>query len=78
MKRIQGALRNRGLLYFYMSTSKVFFNYTDWCDVDEDIDALLVDNGYWGDHNSAGITRRCMDIDSSYYNDAVASSNMKN
>ena len=25
MKRIQGALRNRGLLYFYMSTSKVRF-----------------------------------------------------
>ena len=32
---MQEALRNRGLLYFYMPTSKDIIYYTDFHDVDE-------------------------------------------
>ena len=47
MKRIQGALRNRDLLYFYMPTSKIFLNYTDWQDVDEDMMTIAGCGGNW-------------------------------
>ena len=57
MKRIQGALRNRGLLYFYMSTSKVFLNYTDWHDVDEDLRTTTYQGGAWNNESRAGIAR---------------------
>lgn len=59
MKRVQGALRNRGLLYFYMSTSKVFFNYADAHDVDEDIKSISVHGGHYRE-NKTGIARRTM------------------
>ena len=78
MKRIQGALRNRGLLYFYMPTSKIFLNYTDGFNVDEDMAAISYQGGYWDYRDQEGIARRCMDYTSADADSYVASSNMKN
>ena len=61
-----------------MSTSKVFLNYTDWHDVDEEMRTISIQGGFWTEGEWVGITYRNV-IDSSttsgFY---VASSNMKN
>ena len=74
MKRIQGALRNRGLLYFYMSTSKVFLNYTDWHDVDEEMRTVPYYGDHWEYGNSAGIFDRYMNSAPAVSGHFVASS----
>ena len=80
--RVQGVLRNRDLLYFYMSISKVFLNYTDWHDVDEEMRTICICGGRWGYENyagnTAGLTHRNMDTPSTEIWNSVASSNMKN
>ena len=65
-----------------MPTSKVFLNYTDWHEVDEDERTILVYGCMWlGDRatsDGTGIYRRDMydPVDHASY--TVASSNMKN
>ena len=76
MKRIQGALRNRGLLYFYMSTSKDIIYYTDNHRVDEDNLTISVHGGNW--LYEAGIACRFVVDASTNYYVHVASSNMQN
>lgn len=58
--RVQGVLRNRGLLYFYMSTSKIFLNYTGWHDVDEDVRTIADHGGSWNAGTATGIVNRLM------------------
>ena len=58
MKRIQGALRNRGLLYFYMPTSKDIIYYTDFHNVDEDLKTVIIQGGDWVNGTALGITQR--------------------
>jgi hypothetical protein len=58
MKRIQGALRNRGLLYFYMSTSEDIIYYTDWHDVDEDMRTIASYGGHYNAEGTVGIMDR--------------------
>ena len=65
MKRIQGALRNRGLLYFYMSTSRIIHSYTDFHDVDEDRMTITACGGNWQEAIWVGIAFRPVNIDPS-------------
>ena len=73
--RVQGVLRNRDLLYFYMSTSKVFSNYTDFHDVDEDLRTIMYQGGRWFNGSYAGIMHRGID-NSPTTSDIVALSNI--
>ena len=43
-----------------MSTSKIFLNYTDQHNVDEDVKSIPLHGGHWVHENKAGITHRDM------------------
>lgn len=58
MKRVQGVLRNRGLLYFYMPTSKDIIYYTDEHNVDEDMMTIIDQGGSWFYGIEAGVMER--------------------
>ena len=61
-----------------MSTFKVFLNYTDWHDVDEEMRTIVRLGGWWTSGEPAGV------FDGDMYNtptaseNIVASSNIKN
>ena len=61
-----------------MSTSKVFLNYTDFHDVDEDMATIVRHGGWYVDGNLSGITCRFMRETPTNTSESVASSNMKN
>ena len=61
-----------------MSTSKVFLNYTDFHDVDEDLRTFTRLGGYWFEESREGITYRYIFNSSSYAADDVASSDIQN
>ena len=56
-----------------MSTSKIFLNYTDWHDVDEEMRTISISSGYWDDRGGAGAARREMHPTSISTFDTVAS-----
>ena len=64
-----------------MSTSKVFLNYTDYHDVDEDVRTITAQGGDWGlwwGETFCGVSCRFIQNDSTDSGEHVASSNMKN
>ena len=56
-----------------MSTSKIFLNYTDWADVDEDLRTITHHGGDWTHICRAGVTERFISTDTSFVNEYVAS-----
>ena len=61
-----------------MSTSKVFLNYTDWHEVDEDERTIPFHGGHQLRDSMTGIADLDMAHTPTNYYDIVASSNMKN
>ena len=78
MKRIQGALRNRAPCIFICLHLRIFFNYTDHHDVDEEMRTIVRHGGWYVDGNLSGFTCRFMRETPTNTSESVASSNMKN
>ena len=51
-------------------------NYTDWHDVDEDLQIITNHGGQWADHGRAGMMYRRESIAPNYTGEIVASSNI--
>ena len=56
-----------------MSTYKIFLNYTDAHDVDEDLRTITHHGGDWTHICRAGVTERFISTDTSFVNEYVAS-----
>ena len=65
--------RNRASCISYMSTYKIFLNYTDAHDVDEDLRTITHHGGDWTHICRAGVTERFISTDTSFVNEYVAS-----
>ena len=63
-----------------MSASRIFLNYTDWHDVDEEMRTIAVCDGCWstwGMSEASGVMCRELYDSPTSFADYVASSNMK-
>jgi len=61
-----------------VSTSKIFLNYTDYHDVDEEMRTIVRLGGYWRHDISAGVALRDVAGGPSELSNVVASSNIQN